>query len=101
VKSNRRLRLTPEARADVQDIRRYTARQWGVRQRDIYYAKLHQGMRALLDHPERGRQREELYAGCRSLPVEYHVVFHYLTEDEIVIDRVLHSSQDTTGKLAP
>ncbi|MEA2528790.1 MAG: hypothetical protein QOG89_434, partial [Thermomicrobiales bacterium] len=52
MKFSRKLRLTPEARADVRDIRRYTARQWGVRQRDVYYARFNQGMRALLDHPE-------------------------------------------------
>jgi len=83
----------------VGDIRRYTARQCGVRQRDIYHAQLNRGLRSLLDNPERGRPRDELYAGCRSLPVERHIVYYYLTDDEVVIDRVLHSSQDTTDKL--
>jgi plasmid stabilization system protein ParE len=58
-------------------------------------------MRSLLVYPERGRQRDELYTACRSLPVEQHVVFYYLTDDAVVIDRVLHGSQDPTGKVAP
>jgi toxin ParE1/3/4 len=101
VKSSRKLRLTPEARADVREIRRYTARQWGARQRDVYYAHLNRGMRTLLDYPERGRPRNELYVGCRSLPVEHHIVYYYLTDEEIVIDRVLHGSQDATEKVSP
>jgi plasmid stabilization system protein ParE len=58
-------------------------------------------MRALLGHPERGRLRDGLYPGCRSHLVEHHVVFYYLTDDEIVIDRVLHTSQDPTDKVIP
>ncbi|MEA2515991.1 MAG: toxin ParE1/3/4 [Thermomicrobiales bacterium] len=85
----------------MQDIRRYTARQWGARQRDVYCARLNQGMRALLDHPERGHPRDELYLGCRSILVEQHIVYYYLGEDEIVVDRVLHGSQDATDKVTP
>lgn len=99
MKSSRKLRLTPEARTDVRDIRRYTARRWGTQQRDAYHATLDRALRVLLDHPELGRSRDDLYLGCRSLPVGQHVVFYYLTDDEIVIDRVLHSSQDETGKV--
>jgi toxin ParE1/3/4 len=101
VKSSRKLRLSPEARADVREIRRYTAKQWGLRQRDRYAARLHQALGSLLDYPERGRPREELYAGCRSLLVEQHVIYYYLTDDEVVVDRVLHSSQDATDKITP
>ncbi|HEY7035648.1 MAG TPA: type II toxin-antitoxin system RelE/ParE family toxin [Thermomicrobiales bacterium] len=101
MKSSRRLRLSPEARADDRDIRRYTTQRRGARQRDLYYARLNQGMHALLDYPERGRSRDDLYAGCRGLPVEQHVVFYYLTDGEVVIDRVLHGSQDPTGKVGP
>jgi toxin ParE1/3/4 len=54
----------------------------------------------LLDHPERGRPRDELYDGCRSLNVGQHVVFYYLTDDEIIIDRVLHGSRDAAGEVA-
>jgi toxin ParE1/3/4 len=101
MKSSRKLRLTPEAHADVRDIRRYTARRWGPQQRDIYAATLRLAMRGLLDYPERGRSRDEFYPGCRSPPVEEHVIFYYLTDTEVVVDRVLHGSQDATGKVGP
>ena len=99
MKSSRKLSISDEAVADLRDIRRYTAKHWGPQQRDRYVARLQRALRSLRDYPERGRRRDELYAGCRSLPVEQHVVFYYLTDDEIVVDRVLHGNQDATGKV--
>ena len=101
MKSSRELRLTDEARADVRDISRYTARRWGPRQRDRYAAQLHRALRSLLDHPERGRVRDEYYPGCRSLAVEHHVVFYHLTEREIVVVPILHGSRDAASNVAP
>jgi toxin ParE1/3/4 len=101
MKSSRKLRLTDEARGDVRDIRRYTARQWGPRQRDRYAAQLHQALRSLLDYPERGRVRDEYFPGCRSLAVEHHIIFYHLTDHEIVVVRILHGNQDATGKITP
>src|SRR5262245_50617229 len=97
----RRLAITFAAKLDIDDALLYTQRRWGTEQRRRYLAQLYQGMRALLDHPERGRPRDELYAGCRSLLVEHHLVYYYLTDTEIVVDRVLHSSQDPTDKVTP
>jgi len=97
----RRLVVQPGAQADIRAILLYTRERWSAEQRRRYRAQLNQAMRSLLDHPERGRPRDEFYAGCRSLVVEQHVVFYYLTDDAIVIDRVLHGSQDPTDKLAP
>ena len=64
-----------------------------------YRAQIYQTMRSLLDYPERGRSRDEYFPGCRSLVVEQHVIFDHLTDDEVVVGRVLHSSQDATGKV--
>jgi toxin ParE1/3/4 len=85
----------------VREILRYTARQWGPRQRARYPAQLHHAMRPLLDFPERGWPRDEYFPGCRGLPVEQHVVFYRLTDDEVVVVRVLHGSQDAVGKVRP
>jgi toxin ParE1/3/4 len=101
MKSNRRLRLLDQARADVREILRFTARHWGSRQRARYSAQLHQAMNSLLDYPERGRTRDEYFPGCRGLPVEQHVVFYHLTDDEVIVVRVLHGNQDAAGKVNP
>ena len=95
----RRLIVRPDAQADFRAVLLYTRERWGVDQRHRYRTQLSQAMRSLRDYPERGRARDDYFPGCRSLMVEQHVVFYYLTDDEIVIVRILHSNQDATGKL--
>jgi toxin ParE1/3/4 len=101
MKSSHRIGISDEAAADLLDIRRYTAKVWGPQQRDRYIGRLRQSLHSLLDYPERGRRRDELYFGCPSLTVGQHIVYYYLTDDEIVIDRVLHVNQETAGKVGP
>jgi toxin ParE1/3/4 len=95
----RRLILQPDAQADIDEILLYTRKRWSAEQRRRYRAQRNKGMRSLLDYPERGLPRDDLYRGCRSLPVEQHVVFYSLDDDKIVVDRVLHTSQEPTGKV--
>ena len=101
MKSSRRLRLKPAARADFLDIRRYTARRWGTQQRDRYSGQLRQAMQSLLDFPERGPTRNEYFHGCRSLLVGEHVAFYPVTDTEVVVVRILHTSRDATGLIFP
>ena len=101
VKSSRKVRLTAAARADVRDIRRFTARQWGIRQRDVYSAQLYAGLERLVQFPELGQERNDLSAGCRAVRVGQHIVYYRVTEAEIVISRVLHMNQDATTTVIP
>jgi plasmid stabilization system protein ParE len=56
-------------------------------------------MNLLRDTPDRGTPRDDVYPGCRGLVIEQHVVFYRDTEDEIVVGRVLHQSQQPIGKV--
>ncbi len=42
-------------------------------------------MRSLLDHPELGTARDDLFPGCQNLLVQQHLVFYSITDDEILI----------------
>jgi toxin ParE1/3/4 len=95
----RRLTLRVDARNDIQDTLLYTQQRWGEEQRRRYRAQLYKAMRSLLEYPERGRARDEFFAGCRGLAVERHVIFYHVTDDEIIVGRVLHTSQDAAGKV--
>jgi toxin ParE1/3/4 len=97
----RRLTFKPRARSDVKDVLTYTREQWGTEQRRRYKSVLDRAFRELIDFPESGRTRDELYAGCRVRAVEQHVVYYHLTETEIVVTRVLHARQDPAGKVEP
>lgn len=95
----RPLILLPAARADIREILVYTREQWGAEQRRQYKDQLNRGIRALAEYPELGQQRDEFFVGCRSLIVQQHVVFYRLSEGEIIIGRVLHTSQTGLGKV--
>lgn len=58
-------------------------------------------MRSLLDYPELGPSRNDLFLGCRSLATEEHVIFYRVIGDEIIVGRVLHDSQQPAGKVTP
>ncbi len=96
-----RLVVRPDAQADLRSVLLYTRERWGLDQVRRYRTQLSQAMRSLRDFPERGPARDDYFPGCRSLAVQQHVVFYYLTEEEIIIVRILHSNQDATGKVVP
>ncbi|CAA9538419.1 MAG: hypothetical protein AVDCRST_MAG73-1657 [uncultured Thermomicrobiales bacterium] len=96
--SARQLTILEQARRDVRDALRYTRLQWGTEQRSRYRVRLNRAMRSLLDHPDLGVPRPDLFEGCRSLPAEQHVVFYRVAEDRVVV-RVLHVRQDAVGKV--
>ena len=97
----RRLALSDDAAFDIEDVLLHTQERWGAEQRRRYRVRLFQAMRSLLDHPELGRLRDELFPGCRGLVVEQHVVYYRVDDDAIAIGRILHSSRDPTGKVTP
>jgi toxin ParE1/3/4 len=99
--SRRNLILNPDAQADVRSILRYTARTWGIQQRAAYQAQLDEGMTPLVEFPERGIERHDLYVGCRALRVQQHIVYYRLTETHIIVGRILHNRQDPAGKVRP
>lgn len=62
--------------------------------------QLRRSLRLLVDYPERGLARPDLYSGCRSPTIEAHVAFYTVTEDAIVVDRVLHHNRDAGEEVA-
>jgi plasmid stabilization system protein ParE len=58
-------------------------------------------MANLVDFPELGQPRDDLYLGCRQLRVEQHILFYRVTEEEIIVGRVLHLRQETSGRVTP
>ena len=97
----RRLTLKPQAQEDVREALHYTHQQWGAEQRSRYRVRLYETMRKLLDFPELGQPRDDLFPGCRSLRAEQHVIFYQITEGEIIVGRVLHVRQEAAGKVEP
>ncbi|MFB1486254.1 MULTISPECIES: type II toxin-antitoxin system RelE/ParE family toxin [unclassified Thiocapsa] len=89
----------PRAREDLKDIWRYSFTEWGEAQADKYLAEIVAGIARLKEHPEMGKSRDDLRAGCRSLRINQHVVFYLVTPSVIRIVRVLHRRMDPDSHL--
>ena len=87
-----RYRLTPDAQADLIQIRRFTVEQWGKAQSRDYLSKLRLTMGILSEHPKLGTKRPELGLGIASFPIASHVIYYVPDEKEIVFFAVLHKS---------
>ena len=82
------------AEEDLTDIWVYTAEAWGLAQADTYLDEIASAIQTLTEHPQLGPARDDLKKGYRALPVNQHILFYKVLEDEIQIIRVLHKSVD-------
>lgn len=89
-----RLRISPEAQRDIDEIYLYGALRYGLGQADGYLA----GMQNLLDtvarNPQMAREREEIRPPIRLLRYEAHHLFYDVIDGGVVLQRVLHHSTD-------
>jgi toxin ParE1/3/4 len=84
------------ARADLEDIRRYTVETWGRAQWLAYYRKLVQGFELIAKNLEAGRDRSLFVPGMRSLNCEKHVIFYQRLEAAKrapVVLRIVHQKR--------
>lgn len=87
-----KFRLTPEAQADLIEIRRYTLAQWGSAQSVKYLSDIRQTLRLLADSPSIGKFRLDVGANVQSFPHVSHVIYYVLHEQQLVVFGVLHKS---------
>jgi toxin ParE1/3/4 len=92
--------LSPEAKTDIADIRKYTTRQWGKAQMDRYTLQLRERMRWLADNPMLGQARDEVKEGYRSFVEGSHIIFYRVAESAIEIIGILHQNMDFEQNLS-
>jgi toxin ParE1/3/4 len=86
--------LSPEAKMDIANIRKYTTRQWGKAQTDKYTLQLRERMRWLADNPMLGRARDEVKEGYRSFNEGSHIIFYRVAGSAIEIIGIPHQNMD-------
>ncbi len=97
--SRRIVHLQQRAKQDLQEIWGYSFRTWGMRQADLYYDALVDGIEGLIDQPEMGMTRDDLRRGYRQLQIHRHLVFYRLTPTRIRVIRVLGVKMDVDRHL--
>lgn len=91
--------VSPRARADIDDIWDYTARQWGTRQAEIYLRLLQAAVDAVASDPEVGPTCDDVRPGYRKYRVGSHVLFYRVTASSVVVVRILHQRMDVDRHL--
>jgi len=90
----RRLLVSDRADADLREIWLYSFKTWGEAQADRYLDELDSGLQECAAEPERGTCREDVRIGYWSRLIRRHVAFYTFTDDEVLVQRVLHDSMD-------
>ena len=87
--------LTNLAKSDLKDIARYTQKNFGVKQRNIYLSRLDQAFHALYEQPRIGSSCDYIRLGYFQFHVGRHLIFYRMVEQkDIEIVRVLHERMD-------
>ncbi len=97
MKSSRRLSLSPTAEDDLRYILQFSLQTWGERQRDAYTEAMAAAFDQLVAFPGLGRARDDVLLGCRSFPVEQHVIYYRIEECNVRILRILHAKMGAKG----
>lgn len=94
------MRLAAEARDDLRDLLQYSLETWGWTERDAYRAAIQQRLASLAEYPELGRPRNDLFSGCRGLPIRQHVAYYLVEDAHVVVVRILHGRREPLGAVA-
>lgn len=87
-------RLTPRALDDLEEIWRYTAETWSIIQADRYTDDLARVFETIATLPTLARERTEFDPPVRIHTHESHLIVYVLTDDHVVILRLLGGRQD-------
>jgi len=86
--------LTPRARADLEEIWRYTAEQWSVEQADAYVGALADSFALIASMPAMARERAEFTPPVRIHVHEMQLIVCVIEDGGVSILRVLGGRQD-------
>lgn len=86
--------LRPQALTDLEDIYQYSYQAFGENRAIQYTVDLDNSFQSLTENPHLGVSRNDISAGLRALLVQSHYVFYRVTNNQIVVVRVLHASTD-------
>lgn len=91
----REVRLRQTAVDDLKAIYTYLAEHIGHDRADAYVSRIEAFCRSLDRFSQRGRQRDDLIEGLRTVVFESRALIAYrVAEDRVLILRVIHGAQD-------
>jgi toxin ParE1/3/4 len=95
----RALRVSPRARADLDEIWHYTNGRWGAVQAEAYLRLLNDSFDLACSNPLIGRDAGAIKRGYRKLNSGSHVIYYRLVDGAIEVMRILHKRMDAERHL--
>jgi toxin ParE1/3/4 len=96
---NRKVNILPDARADIQALWDYGAREHGVEAANAYVIRLDEVMHRALEFPDMGSDYGDVRAGYRKMISGQHLIFYIPHDGGIDVIRVLHGRMDVRARL--
>ena len=93
-------KLTPEAKADLEEIAFTSERQFGQAQRLKYIRGLQEKVQQLAARPNIGRNQDKYFEGLKSGHYLSHILYYVEQSEGIVIVRILHKRMDAQNHLS-
>ena len=93
----RTLRLSLRAVQDIEEIRAFTVRVWGLDQWLRYFAALTAALERIAEEPTCGRPRDLIRQGMRSLSFQRHLIFYQSAPDSggrVAVLRIVHERRN-------
>ena len=95
-----RFQLTPDAEADLIEIRRFTIQQWDSAQSKKYISELRQTICVLSKTPSIGKLRVDVGNDVQSFPCASHVIYYVMHEQKLIVFGILHKRMVPLNHLA-
>lgn len=93
-------RLSPHARADIDEIAYYVALEGGsLETADRLLESIYQRCLLLGEYPHAGRRRDDLRPGLRVFPSGQHLLVYRVEGNDVLIQRVVRGNRDLAALL--
>ena len=93
------LQFLQQASRDIDEIYLYGFINFGEEQVELYVAKMKNVLEMMRSNPEIGRLDTRVNPAIRRFDFESHVIFYDISDNDIIIVRVLHGSMDFVNNL--
>ena len=94
------LQFSQQASHDIDEIYLYGLINFGEEQVDLYVSKMKNFLEMMRSNPEIGRLDTRVNPAIRRFDFESHVIFYDISDNDIIIVRILHGSMDFVNHLS-
>lgn len=94
-----KLRLSPQAVIDLEDIYEFTFQTWGMSQADKYQDELYSTMQSISKNPSIGSLYYFKEGDYRKININRHIIFYRQYRNECIIVRILHERMNLKTRL--